>query len=72
MQFMQERNWETICTQGGGVKKGIFRYLRGEASKNFSGSLSLSEEILKKGALQHSFCLHSKFHWHKTFPGGGG
>ena len=67
---MQARNWETICTPGDGVKKGIFRCLRGEAYANFSGSRNLSEELLKKWALQHSFFPHSKFYWYNTLPRG--
>ena len=69
MQFMQARNWETICTPGDGVKKGIFRCLKGVASKKFFRTSDSFQRPLKKGELSNiRFDFIQNFIWHKTFP----
>ena len=50
---MQARNCETICIGGGGVKKGIFRCLKGVASKKFFRTSDSFQRPLKKGELSN-------------------
>ena len=67
------RNWETICSSGGGLKRGNLGRKMGVASNIFFGGKptnphSFPWRCSKRGALQHLFCLHSKFHKAEGFP----